>query len=448
MHNFPSSTAARCNKYNRALTLPDLITECEKRELKLNETRKNRHFERSFYALPDDDQCPIPDLRENWKTNLSFQHMVTISPCKTKFLFRQFSCVCEECLHGSFLTCKSKAPVLQSFPKTTEVTHAVPQQLTDKTVKKYRIQYEKSQKARKINQNRQPRAGPIEAYELSIDMSIDQVHFLEQLASTSDDYKAFLPNQLYTMDSIEFLVGQACFFSNSCRSFPNSFVRRIVSEDNETKITKNEIDIYMNRTDHGVPPGYLSFILFSNRRMKQHNTLDIALPGRVDPQQNAYTQSGHWSVLVMAVEESKLYYLDSLGEENDFFSWTAIECFKLKMSELFGFEEVELKYVRTPRQFANDCGPLALMAMELVATDNINSLLKGIQYNEEFVEMLRLSHLFDLHHREFSPRIQLREIRDIEAVAPTFSSTPTVSREISKRPREIQLSDSPKRRRK
>ena len=62
--------------------------------------------------------------------------------------------------------------------------------------------------------------------------------------------------------------------------------------------------------------------------------------------------------------------------------------------------------------------------------------------------MLRLSHLFDLHHREFSPRIQLREIRDIEAVAPTFSSTPTVSREISKRPREIQLSDSPKRRRK
>ena len=56
-----------------------------------------------------------------------------------------------------------------------------------------------------------------------------------------------------------------------------------------------------------------------------------------------------------------------------------------------------MKYVSTARQFANECAPLAMVA--LVVPDNINTLLKVVQYNEEFVEMGSLWHLFDLHHR-------------------------------------------------
>ena len=153
---------------------------------------------------------------------------------------------------------------------------------------------------------------------------------------------------------------------------------------------------------------------------------------------------GHFSTLIISTEEHCSYYIDSIGDNNNYVSKNALENFSNLVTDRFGFDRCELKYVESQRQGVNDCGPIALTNIELAVTGQLEKLKSGVSFDQDFVNSNRLAHLSDLLNRQFTPRIQAHEIRNF---TPVNESTPRTSRSMAKRPAQI-ISDSPIKRRK
>lgn len=346
--------------------------------------------------------------------------MITLSSDKTTFCFKQFSCSCIFCVQGAFDDCLSGIPVLKDFPKKQVFRN---QQVKLSDSRPSIIEFEK----RKLTKKRknQSESDSLLNYELNVSMTLEEIDLLTRLSKSDDRYEDFRENAYYGSDIVDQLCNDMCYYSDNARVLDFGFTQKIISG---IEITPDELSAIKGNDVEKIPNFYL-LPLFSNQTMAIFDTLDIRAPEIEN--YNPFA-SGHWAMLCLSIENEVVYYVDSLGQFNDFFSYSAVINIANDFPKALGMNfEPRFVYLQTPQQVQNDCGALLLSYVELIITGQIQKLMKSVSFHEEYIKLIRLSHLSNWLNREFSPSINCREVRDFGN--PQNESTPTVSTRILSR---------------
>ena len=143
----------------------------------------------------------------------------------------------------------------------------------------------------------------------------------------------------------------------------------------------------------------------------------------------------------------KIFYIDSLGENNSFVSKIGILDFARSLKNTLKIEsELDYCYVPTQEQVLNECGTLVCSYAEIILSFGLENLFdERVCYDHSCIRKARLHHsnLIDIAY--FVPKISLVRKSSKEKNIfdpPLRRSTPSVSR---KRPSEVSLDVKSKR---
>ena len=189
--------------------------------------------------------------------------------------------------------------------------------------------------------------------------------------------------------------------------------------------------------------GYL-IPVFSNADLARKKSVNLQ-----DLDGNLEIASGHWCLLAISVKDEKIYYVDSLGDNNSHVSRIGLINYGNKLKTALKIDnEYDFCFIATQIQERNDCGPLVCCYAEIILFHGLNYLFdEKLSFNRSTMRKLRLSHSNSLDSGFFLPKIKLTDKALLERPSlyqPLSRSTPIKSR---KRSRNTDINSLKKRKR-